>query len=268
MASKTFAVLGDPIGHSLSPVIHEAAYKVLGLDWNYEAIQVSEGGLRSFLESSTIDGFSVTMPLKVEAASLAAKTDANVILTGVSNTLVRNTDGFAAFNTDIFGMSKALEAVLKNKVEVVALIGAGATAKSAMVAVAKNKPSCLFDIYVRDETRAEDLLDLAGDLGVFTSVHPLNEFSNFQELTINTLPQGASSTLPVSKQDGYLLNVNYAGSDHELVASFDSQRVIKGQTMLVWQALQQIRLFSGLNLNEELPNEDLVVKAMFEALNN
>jgi shikimate dehydrogenase len=266
MASRSFSVLGDPIEHSLSPVIHSAAYKTLGLDWNYSKVQVAKGSLAEFLSTAPCDGFSVTMPLKDEAASIADSRDKLVSLSGVANTLVRSADGFAAFNTDVFGISKALESVLKKDIEVVAILGAGATAKSALMAIAQAKPFALFDIYVRDESRASDLLDLAGELELFTSVHPLGEFSNFQELTVNTLPKDASESLPVSKQNGYLLNVNYAGADKNLVDSFKSERVVTGKTMLVWQALQQIRLFSGLDADQPLDGEQEVIRAMFEAL--
>jgi shikimate dehydrogenase len=264
--AKSFHVLGDPISHSLSPKIHSAAYKVLGLDWSYSAVQVAKGKLDAFLAEDKADGYSVTMPLKYEAAGLAESRDELVALTDVANTLYRTSNGFKAYNTDVFGISKALETVLKKPIEVVALLGAGATAKSAMVAIAKAKPHALFDIYVRDLNRAEDITALAGELEVFQSVHLLDEFSDFQDLTVNTLPLGASDSLPSDVQKGYLLNANYAAGDASLVSMFDGDRVITGQTMLVWQALQQIRIFVGLEPNQSLPDESAVIAAMFEAL--
>jgi shikimate dehydrogenase len=264
--TKAFKVLGDPISHSLSPTIHAAAYQALGLDWTYSAERVSLGSLEEVLLKTTSAGFSITMPLKYEAATMADVRDPLVSLTGVANTLIKDDNGWSAYNTDIFGITKALQEVLKSKIEVVAILGAGATAKSALVAIAKAKPNTLFDIYVRDEKRANDLLELAGELDAFTAVHSLGEFSNFQHLTINTLPLGASDQLPIQTQAGYLLNANYAGGDNSLVSSFSKDRVTSGQTMLVWQALQQIRLFSGLNLDQSLPNERQVVEAMFAAL--
>ena len=264
--AKSFHVLGDPIAHSLSPKIHAAAYEILGLDWSYTAIQVAKGELASFVAKDQSSGYSVTMPLKYEAAGLADVRDELVSLTDVANTLLRTDKGLTAYNTDVFGITMALETVLSKQVEVVAILGAGATAKSAMVAIAKAKPNALFDIYVRDLSRAVDIVELAGSLEVFQSVHLLEEFSNFQELTVNTLPLGASDSLPKHVQKGFLLNANYAGGDDSLVASFAGDRVINGQTLLVWQALQQIRIFMGLSLNEALPSETAVVSAMFAAL--
>lgn len=266
MASRKFAVLGDPINHSLSPVIHNAAFRILGLDWSYEAIQVPKGSLTEFLASSDLDGFSVTMPLKYEAAIIGNQKDELVTLTGVANTLIRSDSGWSAYNTDVFGIEQALADVLRKPIEVVAILGAGATAKSALTAIAKVKPHALFDIYVRDTSKVNDLLDLAGELEVFTSVHELVEFSNFQELTINTLPVDASQVLPVKEQSGYLLNANYAGTDSNLFSSFEASKVVTGKTMLVWQALQQIRIFLGKSKEHPLPSEELVIEAMFAAL--
>jgi shikimate dehydrogenase len=264
--AKSFHVLGNPITHSLSPKIHAAAYEVLGLDWSYTAIQVAKGELAAFIDKDQSSGYSVTMPLKYETAGLADDRDELVALTDVANTLLRTDKGLTAYNTDVFGITMALESVLAKQIEVVAILGAGATAKSAMVAIAKAKPNALFDIYVRDLSRAVDIVELAGSLEVFQSVHLLRDFSNFQELTVNTLPLGASDSLPKHVQKGFLLNANYAGGDASLVSSFAPDRVVSGQTMLVWQALQQIRIFLGLTLNEALPNEAAVVSAMFAAL--
>ena len=266
MASKSFMVLGDPISHSLSPVIHRAAYEVLGFDWTYDAEQVPKGTLKEFLSSSQADGFSVTMPLKYEAAAISDNQHKMVQLTGVANTLVHLGDSFFAYNTDVFGITQALSQVLKQNLEVVSLIGAGATAKSVLVAIATAKPNVLVDIYVRDESRAADLLELAGEFDIFTSVHKLEELSNFQHLTVNTLPGEGTASLPALEQAGYLLNVSYSGVKSKFEESFADSRVISGKEMLVWQALQQIRIFSGLKPEEPLTNEEAVVEAMFAAL--
>jgi shikimate dehydrogenase len=268
MTERRYAVLGDPIEHSLSPSIHKAAYQVLGLDWDYQKRVVRQGGLKKFVdgEGSNFEGFSVTMPLKFEAAELASSVDSLVSLTGVANTLVKSKEGYLAFNTDVFGVSRSIEHVFNNRIEVVSILGAGATSRSVMVAIARAKPNVLFDIYVRDTRKAEGLVELAGELNVFTNLHTLDEFSNFQDLTVNTLPNDVSSTLPVSSQSGFLLNVNYSGSDENLVSSFDSSRVTSGQNMLIWQAVAQLRLFTTLNAELELPDEAKVFAAMSAAL--
>jgi shikimate dehydrogenase len=85
------AVVGDPIGHSLSPTLHRAAYDAMGLDWSYSAERVPAGGLASFVASLGEEwrGLSVTAPLKREAAELASTVSSLVSLAGVANTRVR-----------------------------------------------------------------------------------------------------------------------------------------------------------------------------------
>ena len=135
MTDKKFAVLGDPIDHSMSPAIHLAAYKVLGLDWSYEKIQVHSGVLNEFVahQGAHFQGFSVTMPLKAEAAALAVNADPLVQRLGIANTLIRTASGLNAFNTDVFGITKALDDCWVTNPQRVAILGAGATARSAVL---------------------------------------------------------------------------------------------------------------------------------------
>ena len=102
------AVLGDPIDHSLSPVIHRAAYAVLGLDgWQYDAVQVPSGGLAGFvdgLDPTTWRGLSLTMPLKREAVPLLGSYDEWVGATGACKTVLLEPDGSRhGLNTDVTG---------------------------------------------------------------------------------------------------------------------------------------------------------------------
>ena len=108
--SKQLAVLGSPISHSKSPAIHAAAYRVLNQNFEYSKIQVEKNHLMQFVE--TLDpnwlGLSVTAPLKNEAFRLSRNSDEISRLTGASNTLLRSNEGWDAFNTDVFGIQKAL----------------------------------------------------------------------------------------------------------------------------------------------------------------
>ena len=108
--SNQFLVVGSPIDHSKSPAIHRAAYRVLGLDWDYGKLEVGRGGLRQVVDNApeALRGFSVTMPLKEEAAKLASTVDEFARTSGAANTLVRNEDGWSAYNTDVFGIVQAV----------------------------------------------------------------------------------------------------------------------------------------------------------------
>jgi shikimate dehydrogenase len=267
MTKKKFSVLGDPIEHSLSPLIHLAAYKQLGLDWGYERTQVHSGQLNNFTSARGLvfSGFSVTMPLKAEAAALAVRSDDLVKQLGIANTLLRTANGLEAFNTDVFGITKALESCWLSKPQIVALLGAGATARSALLSIQQNAPSAKVSVYVRSSTNANAIVELAKNLGVSLTVRPIEDFAQAQELTINTIP---GNKLPVNagKQQGWLLDVNYSNPDEEFHDHFDSAKVVSGKAMLLWQAIAQIRLFLNLDASTELPHESDVLRAMSASL--
>jgi len=248
MAKKHFAVLGDPISHSLSPKIHSAAYEYLGLDYSYEAIRVPAGELATFLasEGSSFDGFSVTMPLKFEAAAIAGET--NLFGTGACNTLVRTNAGFDGFNTDIPGIQFALAECLASRPESAAVLGSGATARSAIVALVQSGFKNI-NIYARDTQKATDLLDLLPIDSAEHIVASLGEYKALENVTVNTIPAGADLSLHVDSQSGgWLLSANYAESNDGITGSFASERYVTGKEMLIGQAIEQIRHFLGTDL--------------------
>ncbi|MDT3446582.1 shikimate dehydrogenase [Pseudofrankia sp. BMG5.37] len=117
-ASRRAAVLGSPIAHSLSPVLHRAAYQALGLDgWSYTAIEADEAALPALLKQirgeSGWAGLSLTMPLKTAAVPLVDRLDESARLVGALNTIVVEPDGtLTGHNTDIAGIRHAIRQVL------------------------------------------------------------------------------------------------------------------------------------------------------------
>ncbi|WP_157975824.1 shikimate dehydrogenase [Brachybacterium sp. YJGR34] len=137
---RRFAVLGAPVGHSLSPVLHRTAYEVLGIeDVRYERHEVPAGALESFLSEGAgreLAGASVTMPGKPEAFALASSADRTAQELGIANTLLRTDDGqWHAENHDVHGIVAALEDHGAAAPEVGAVLGSGATALSAVAAL-------------------------------------------------------------------------------------------------------------------------------------
>lgn len=131
------AVLGDPIAHSLSPVLHRAGYAALGLDWSYEAIRVSSGGLRELLATTDSGwrGLSLTMPLKREAMPIADRVTERAALVGAANTLLLADGLVHADNTDLPGAVAALRERYDGPVTSATILGAGATAASTGLAL-------------------------------------------------------------------------------------------------------------------------------------
>ncbi|MGH8876530.1 MAG: shikimate dehydrogenase, partial [Stackebrandtia sp.] len=129
------AVVGSPIAHSLSPVIHNAGYAAAGLDdWTYSAHECDRDALASFLDGLGPQwaGLSVTMPLKERALELAGTVDAVARDVGAANTLVLRDGRRAAHNTDVNGMLAALGEAGRARAGQVAILGAGGTARAAL----------------------------------------------------------------------------------------------------------------------------------------
>jgi shikimate dehydrogenase len=141
--SKTFAVIGDPIDHSLSPNIHSAAFRELNLENSYIAYRIPKGELSDGVESLKkikIDGFNVTIPHKVEMMKYLDKMDESCSIIGAVNT-VTNTEGILkGYNTDMDGF---LDPFKKKEIKIqdtkILLLGAGGAARAIVAGVAKEK---------------------------------------------------------------------------------------------------------------------------------
>ncbi|MEI6109044.1 MAG: shikimate dehydrogenase, partial [Actinomycetes bacterium] len=131
------AVLGSPISHSLSPVLHRAAYEALGLPHTYEAIEIDESQLAEFVKSLDENwlGLSLTMPLKEVAFQVAHTIDETARLSGSINTLIF-ADQISAHNTDVLGIMDSLTEFGIGSPRSAIMLGAGATARSALLALA------------------------------------------------------------------------------------------------------------------------------------
>jgi len=267
MNKKSFAVLGDPISHSLSPKIHAAAYKHLDLDYTYEAIQVAAGSLEKFINENgaKYSGFSITMPLKFEAAAFA--TYAELLGTGVCNTLVRGETGFSGYNTDVYGIQMAVKSVIHNPIKSVAILGSGATARSAVVAALGIVGVSNIKVFARDTEKSTALKELVSDDEITFESNSLSEYNGGFDLTINTLPAGAANSLSVTQnQTGILLAAGYSTVDSDFNSHFFADHLIAGTEMLIWQAVQQVKLFAGQDIDASAIDEAALADVMRQAL--
>ena len=278
--SKQFAVVGSPIEHSKSPAIHQSAYRVLGLDWNYSAVDVSEGRLRQFLETidSNWQGLSITMPLKFEATRLATSLDSIAERTGVTNTLVRENDGWRGFNTDVYGIQRALQEPLQQRKVSVSVVGSGATALSAVFAVYLSNPTARITLIARNRNDAKKLKDRSEASGIKVRIRTFRFFAyktNRADVVISTLPSGALDTFVTQivsrlapKPRGVLLDVAYHPWPSKFAATWQScsQQAVSGIEMLIFQAIAQLRIFTYGNATDELPNERAVELAIRDSL--
>lgn len=273
--SKRYAVLGSPISHSKSPAIHLAAYRVLGNDWEYGRAEVLRGGLRKFIDEldTPWDGFSVTMPLKEDATRFADTLDASAQLTGATNTLAKDEFGkWNGFNTDVFGIVSALRQSNVEQAKCVAILGSGATAISAAVALSLHSPGAKLYIVARNHHTAKKLAKFAKEQGLAPKLTKnLAKATKRAQIAISALPAHAlddqAEALAAKKvwsPGGVLFDVAYNPWPSKLATTWLAKQrpVISGIEMLIWQAVAQVRIFRTGDPYVELPNEIAVVEAM------
>jgi shikimate dehydrogenase len=244
------AVLGSPVGHSLSPVLHNAAYKALELDHTYSAIEITESELGKFLETVDSDwlGVSLTMPLKEVAFDFADVCDELATTTGAINTLVFGS-AIQASNTDVLGLVDAIGEAQAKDVTTGVIIGSGATARSALVALHKLGASQV-NCVARNESDIARLSKLASELGVSFKRQVLAD-SNWlsAEVVINTTPIGVmdADARDVIAPSGLLLDVVYNPWPTQLADSWavNGGTIVSGLSMLLHQAGHQVTLMTG-----------------------
>lgn len=248
------AVLGHPISHSLSPVLHSAAYAALGLTgWMYEAIDCTEAELAGLLQRTRTGpwaGFSCTMPLKRVALEQADEADALAVAVGAANTLVRAIGGgWRAETTDVAGMVAALGEARARFYDVT-ILGAGGTAQAAVAAVARSGASrCT--VLVRDRGRADPLRATAERLGVRVDLADLQVGAPAlgADLVVSTLPATVADRFAARawRSDQVVLDAVYNPWPTELATAAASRgaTVVSGGLLLLHQAAAQVRLITG-----------------------
>lgn len=272
--SRHLAVVGSPISHSKSPTIHAAAYSVLNLDYDYAKVLVEKNHLMQFVEtlSSEWIGLSVTAPLKAEALRLAKNCDETSRVTGASNTLLRTSDGWSAFNTDVFGMQKALSEAGVASVKTASVIGTGATATSAVLAISRSFPDATLLLAGRNRVALEKLREFARDLG-FRKVATarMRKALTKSDLVVSSLPAGALDSeieslrkSKLSGPRGVFFDVAYDPWPSPAAHLWNAEgfSTISGVEMLLWQAIGQVRIFSEGDPDREVFNEAAVLLAM------
>ena len=260
------AVVGSPVGHSLSPVLHRAAYRRLALTgWEYAATELPQGGLARFVAGLGPEwaGLSVTMPLKDEALALADRADEDAVLTGSANTLVPSGRGWTAYNTDVHGVGAALAEAGLVRPRRAVVLGGGATARSVLVALDRLGVEQVH-LLVRDRARpgTEELL---GRLTARTTLSPLSgadRLGGEPDVVVNTLPATVApfpETVRTVLGGGcpVVLDVAYtpwpSGFARAVASASDGRvPVLRGTAMLVHQALRQVRLMTGHDVPVEV----------------
>lgn len=273
LAAKRAEVWGTPIGHSRSPALHTAAYEVLGWDVTYGAREVgidALGSLVADIDSSWV-GVSLTMPLKEAILPLVSAHRELVDALGVANTIVVREGNLYLENTDPFGVRQALVLGGDKGFTQAAVLGAGATARSVIYALHQLGVERV-SLVSRDHARSERTLECASVLGLEVAWVPLDSWADIGgvELVASTLPADAKvRDVPSAVVEGSaLFDVAYHPWPSSLARVWQqaNRPVISGMSMLVYQAIAQIRLFHSDDMEVPVPGEDRVLEAMWRSV--
>jgi shikimate dehydrogenase len=249
------AVVGKPVAHSLSPVLHTAAYEALGLNWTYTRLEASESELPTLLAGlgESWVGLSVTMPDKRAALDLATTSTARAKAVGAANTLVRTPNGWSADCTDVDGVTGALTAAGYTPGPTGVVLGAGGTACAALAGLASLGVSTA-TVVVREVSRATEAVACGKAVGLKVEVSPwadtnVPELMTSTSVLVNTTPAEAITDLvPALALAPCVLDVIYHPWPTPLATAVANQGGVlaTGLDMLLHQAFGQVAQFTGM----------------------
>lgn len=256
------AVIGSPIAHSLSPVIHRAAWQQLGIDgWEYRRAEVTEESLPTFIGQldESFRGLSVTMPCKQAVMPLLDAIDPLASAVGAVNTVVPSAGMLAGFNTDVTGIASAIRrACSRSGVPVPSsalVLGARATASSALAALGELGITTT-TVAARRFGGPGSVISAASRLGVsveqvmWSDVSAVASAAARADVLISTLPAGVADAIAsrlAPREGQILLDVIYSPRDTALRTTFEKAGgvVAEGTDMLVYQGAAQVQLMTG-----------------------
>ena len=256
-------VIGDPVRHSLSPVIHNAAFAACGLDWVFLACEVPEGRVPDALAGAValgIEGLSVTMPHKAAVAAAVDELSPTARLLGAVNCVARHGDRLVGHSTDGGGFVDALadEAGWTPAGARCAVLGAGGAARAVCLALAE-AGAAEVAVVNRTPQHAVDAAALAGDRGRVAGPGEIGDF----DLIVNATPLGMSgqsgARMPLDpallRPDQLLVDLIYEPAETALLAAARERglRAFNGVRMLVHQAARAFELWTGT----EAPIEEM-----------
>lgn len=254
---KTYCIIGDPIDHSLSPAIHNAAFTALGLNCSYIAFRVQEGQLKNSMDSLraiNIGGFNVTMPHKVTVLNYVDRPDKIVEMVGAANTVNNEGGKFYAYNTDVVGF---IEPLHQRKIDLngceVLILGAGGAARAVGVALSQEKGISKINIFNRNTDRSTNLANVINKLGIRANIISQNDIQKIafrSNLIINTTPLGMKNEQSLIKsssisKESIVYDIVYKPIETKLLdnAKTAGAQVIYGYEMLLQQAIASFKIW-------------------------
>jgi len=274
-SSKTFCIIGDPVEHSLSPLMHNAAFKYLNFNYSYIAFKVKVNELKESVESLhdiNIAGFNVTIPHKVDMTNYVDRLSDEATLAGAVNT-VKNEDGiFVGYNTDIYGLMAPIEERISNFVGMeILILGAGGSSRAALVGLSKKKGIKTIFMVNRDQQKLSQVIELGNSLGLncipmdYLDQKKLSQISSQSKLIINTTSVGLKNETSLLRYDSMgkesiVFDIIYKPIMTDLLegAKRAHAKVIFGYEMLLNQGYKSFEIWTGLNAPREVMRKALL----------
>ena len=257
--SKTFAVIGDPIDHSLSPNIHSAAFRELDLDCSYIGYRIPKGGLEEGIEGLKkikINGFNITIPHKIEMMKYVDKMDESCSLIGAINTVTNNEGILKGYNTDMDGFLEPFKKKeLKIKDSKVLLLGAGGAARAIVAGFAKEKAKSI-TIANRTIENANKLSEFAKQIGINSDaiqIDKVNDSAKDYDIIVNATSVGLKNEpSPISlegiNEKTIVYDIVYMPMNTDFIkkAKDNKATIIFGYEMLLGQATRAFEIWHGI----------------------
>jgi shikimate dehydrogenase len=257
--TKICLVIGDPVAHSLSPAMHNAAYEALGLGSQYlflpSKVTIVDLALKmsEVKESPNIIALAVTIPHKETIIKYLNELDETAKAIGAVNTVVKITGKLKGYNTDYYGAIESLKKHIRLNEKKVAILGSGGSARAIVYGLVKE--NCDVTVYSRNEEKSAELVNSFGCKSA--AGEKINAVGN-ADIIINTTPIGRDSNeLPISadliKKGQVVFDVNYSINGTALlrVAKEKGAITISGLEMLLYQGMMQFEIYTGLKAPEE-----------------
>jgi shikimate dehydrogenase len=260
MIMKKYAVLGRSLGHSLSPVMHNMAFKEHNIDAEYSAIEFEPdeiSGIIDLLRSEKFAGFNITIPYKSDIVKYIDHLDEAAQKIGAVNTVRMIDDKWIGFNTDVHGFLQPLLKINRQFKKCIVL-GNGGAARAVVFALLNHiRPDCI-DICARNEEKTFDIIEKLGAPNIaHHDMEHIQQMLSDADLIINTTPLGMSpdtETTPVYpwaklKQNTVVYDLVYNPLKTRFLREAQEQNpgitIIKGLDMLIHQAAEAFRIWTG-----------------------
>lgn len=249
-----FGIIGDPIGHTRSPMIHNSAFRELGLNYCYVPFHVKAERLKEALDgvrALNIKGLNVTVPHKERVIPLLDSLSEEARFIGAVNTILNQEGILTGYNTDVYGFLKSLdEEGIEVEGKTFLVIGAGGASRAVVFGILRNHGKVY--LFNRTKEKALRIRESYADLGEVSVVENVREIIDEVEIVVNTTSLGLKSSDPLplepellSKNQVYC-DIVYPETPLMRLARNKGCRVVGGLGMLLWQAARAFTIWTGI----------------------